>query len=174
MDDHLFLNLRTVCSRLVTVGEMKISYFLHFFYPSPSTIATSHSTIATSHSDRRERREVGGRERERENGKKKIKKFGKSSGRGADVRPHLALFSVCDKRRRFLHLADRSIFCFKSACLPSPPPTPFSSQAQPPPALLSLGRTSWQLSHSRCFTDEERPPLPRRPFPFSFPLPLTC
>lgn len=36
MDDHLFLNLRTVCSRLVTVGEMKISYF-----SPPSTIPTS-------------------------------------------------------------------------------------------------------------------------------------
>lgn len=32
MDDHLFVNLRTPCSRFVTVREMKISHFLHFFF----------------------------------------------------------------------------------------------------------------------------------------------
>ncbi len=36
MDDHLFVNLRTACSQFVTVGEMKISRFLHFFPTSGS------------------------------------------------------------------------------------------------------------------------------------------
>lgn len=57
MDDHLLLNLRTVCSRHVSVGEMKISYFLHFFYPSPSTMATSESAEdgGTSAGDKRKK-----------------------------------------------------------------------------------------------------------------------
>lgn len=154
MDDHLFLNLRTVCSRLLTVGEMKISYFLHF---SPPPLPSSRAAPWLASAE----------DGETSAGKRKKKQ----TGRGADVRPHLALFSVCDKWRRFLHLADRSIFCSKSASLPTSP------QPHPPhPSLLSLGRTSWQLSHSRCFTDEEQPPLPRRPFPFFFfsSLPLTC
>lgn len=29
-----------------------------------------------------------------------------------------------------------------------------------PPSLLCLGLTSWQLSHSRCFTDEKQYPTP--------------
>lgn len=34
MDDHLFVNLRTACSRFVTLREMKISHFLHFSPPT--------------------------------------------------------------------------------------------------------------------------------------------
>lgn len=58
MDDHLFLNLRTVCSRLVTVGEMKISYFLHFFPPSAPLLSRRTLTGVC-----RGRRDVRGKEK---------------------------------------------------------------------------------------------------------------
>ena len=46
MDDHLFVNLRTACSRFVTVGEMKISHFLHFFFlPFPTSGSCSLSAF---------------------------------------------------------------------------------------------------------------------------------
>lgn len=123
MDDHLFLNLRTVCSRLVTVGEIKISYFLYFL---PLPLRHSHLSRRPASAEDGET-SAGDRERK--------KKLGKSSGRGADVRPHLALFSVCDKRQRFLHLADRSILCSKSAaCLPS------LSLCRPPPCSAWVAR----------------------------------
>lgn len=83
MDDHLFLNLRTVCSRLVTVGEMKISYFLHS--PPPSAPLLSRCTLTGVC---RGRRNVRGKER-----KKNPKKTRASRRAGAQTCDHIWHFS---------------------------------------------------------------------------------
>lgn len=46
MDDHLFVNVRTVCSRYVTVGEMKISYFLHSPPPTSGSCSLDYQAVA--------------------------------------------------------------------------------------------------------------------------------
>lgn len=48
MDDHLFVNLRSVCSPLVTVRKMKISWFLN-----PFRIRQSHTLRIYCHLGRR-------------------------------------------------------------------------------------------------------------------------
>lgn len=104
MDDHLFVNLRTACSRFVTVGEMKISHFLHFF-PPPNIrqLLTSSVDCHPSHWGRRRPGSPGGYW---------------SRDECERAMWYLALFSVCDKWQCFLHLADHSIFCSKSTHLP--------------------------------------------------------
>lgn len=85
MDDHLFINLRTVCSRFVTVGEMKISYFLHFSPPLYTHTYThtsgSRSLCVDCHP---QRTEMSGESGSRRDGRE-------------CATPYLALFSVCDK-----------------------------------------------------------------------------
>lgn len=102
MDDHLFVNLRTPCSRFVTVREMKISHFLHFFFPSQ---AVAHFMRLLSSKPLRTKTswESGGYW---------------STDECERAMWYLAIFSVCDKWQCFLHLADHSIFCSKSTHLP--------------------------------------------------------
>lgn len=48
MDDHLFVNLRTAYSRLVTVREMAISYFACFPPAPPPQPHPLHQAVAHS------------------------------------------------------------------------------------------------------------------------------
>lgn len=115
MDDHLFVNLRTGCSRFMTVGEMKISYFLN----SPPT--HTHTHLAVAHLTIRQLLTMCWLSSEPLRTKTS---WESSSGSSRDEREsvmwYLALFSVCDKWQCFLHLADHSIFCSKSTHLPYP------------------------------------------------------
>lgn len=109
MDDHLFVDLRTALSRLVTVGEIKISCFLHCVFTPTTHLRQLLTWLSGSCSlclDNRPRH--WGRRRP-----------GSPADAGARdececAMWYLALFSVCDKWLCFLHLADRSISCFKS------------------------------------------------------------
>jgi len=102
MDDHLFVNPRTACSWFLTVGEMKISHFLH---PPPTHQAVAHFPHSLSSESLR------------------TKTSWESDAywsRGECERAmwYRALFSVCDKWQCFLHLADHSIFCSDATRLP--------------------------------------------------------
>lgn len=146
MDDHLFINLRTVCSRFVTVGEMKISYFLHFSPPLSPLYTHTHTQIRQS-----------------------LAMCWLSSAEDGDVRgvrQSSRQARMCDAiSGTFLRLWQMTVFS------PLSWPQHLLLQIHPPP-LLRLGRMSWQLSDSRCFTDEKQPPrTPPTPF---FLLPLTC
>lgn len=130
MDDHLFVNLRTACSRFVTVGEMKISHFLHFF-PPPQHQAVAHFIRWLSSEPLRT-------------------KTSWESGRLLEQRR----VRTCDViSGTFLCLWQMTVFS------PLSWPQHLLLQIHPPP-LLRLGLMSWQLSHSRCFTDEKQYPPP--------------
>lgn len=156
MDDHLFVNVRTVCSRYVTVGEMKISYFLH---SPPPHQAVAHLTIRQSLTMCWLSSEP-----------QRTKTSWESGG------------LLEQRRARMCDVISGTFLCLWQMTVFSPLSWPqhLLLQIHPPP-LLCLGRMSWQLSHSRCFTDEElhpppptRPPLPVPSSSFSLFLPLSC
>lgn len=138
MDDHLFVNLRTPCSQFVTVREMKISHFLHFFFffTSGSCSLYAFTVIRTT-------------EDEAVLGVRQLLEQG--------------WVWTCDViSGNFLCLWQMTVFS------PLSWPQHLLLQIHPPP-LLRLGLTSWQLSHSRCFTDEKQYSPPLQLF-----LPLSC
>lgn len=104
MDDHLFVNLRTARSLLVTAREgVKISRFsallLLLLFPPP--FSGSCSLLLSSEPLKTETSRDSGSYWSRDECK--------------CVMWYLALFSVCDKWECFLYLADHSIFSSKSA-----------------------------------------------------------
>lgn len=136
MDDHLFVNLRTACSRFVTVGEMKISHFLHFFFSTSGSCSLYALTVIRATEDE-------------------------------DV---LGVRRLLEQRRvRTCDVISGTFLCLWQMTVFSPLSWPqhLLLQIHPPP-LLRLGLTSWQLSHSRCFTDEKQYPPPPPPLSPSF------
>ena len=151
MDDHLFVNLRTACSRFVTARDLTIGRFFPHFFPPPASVCCSLCTCTVIRAT--------------------------EDGDVLGVRGLLEQKRVwtCDVRPgTFLCLWQMTVFS------PLSWPQHLLLQVHPPP-LPRLGHTSWQLSHSRCFTDEKRyppPPHPNTPPPptprLSSFLPLSC
>ena len=129
MDDHLFVNLRTACSRFVTVGEMKISHFLHFFLPPHQAVAHFIRRLSSEPLRTKTSWESG--------------------------------WLLEQRRVRTCDVISGTFLCLWQMTVFSPLSWPqhLLLQIHPPP-LLRLGLTSWQLSHSRCFTDEKQYPPP--------------
>lgn len=130
MDDHLFVNLRTPCSRFVTAGGMKISSFLHF---SPSTSGSrSLRYQAVAH-------------------------YVLTVIRATEDGDVLGVRRLLEQRwARTCDVISGTFLCLWQMTVFSPLSWPqhLLLQIHPPPRLC-LGRMSWQLSHSRCFTDEK-------------------
>lgn len=148
MDDHLFVNLRTVCSRFMTVGEMKISYFLNP-PPPPTSGSCSLDYQAVAH-------------------------YVLTVIRATEDEDVLGVQQWFEQRRaRICDVISGTFLCLWQMTVFSPLSWPqhLLLQIHPPP-LPRLGRMSWQLSHSRCFTDEKQYPPPHT-HTFLF-LPLSC
>lgn len=133
MDDHLFANLRTACTLFVTEREMKISHFLHGFFP----LASGSCSVYVS-----------------------------TVFRAAEDEDVLGVRQLLEQRRVWAcDVISGSFLCLWQMTVFSPLSWPQHLLLQiHPPSPHCLGLMSWQLSHSRCFTDEKQyPPPPLSP-----------
>lgn len=145
MDDHLFLNLRTVCSRLVTVGEMKISYFLHFL---PLPLHHSH----LSH------RPASAEDGETSAGERSWKKIGRVVGTGCRRATTSGTFLCLWQTTAFSPLSWPQHLLLQIRLPPPHPSQPPPRPAQPGPHVLAT--VTFKVFHRWGAASSPSPPLP--------------